>query len=188
MDGYFAMVGGKILDSRVRVGSLGLGHVAEVVFHRRLLGDGFGGMVNCGCLPGTGEWTCSNCGKTDFWSTRYSCYRCGVPRYFDGNGMGQGHFGAIQAKVGADPVFQGQGVGAGVSGVRLVGALVRDQMHVSTGNPTHRKGNGWRRNGREGPVPGAGVGNGGNKVRFQEVLVWRFLALLRRGKARRRGT
>ena len=34
-DGYFATVGGKILDSKVRVGSLGLGHMAEVVFHRR---------------------------------------------------------------------------------------------------------------------------------------------------------
>ena len=38
LDGYFATVGGKILDSRARVGSLGLGHMAEVVFHRRLLG------------------------------------------------------------------------------------------------------------------------------------------------------
>ena len=51
LDGYFATVGGKILDSKVRVGSLGLGHMAEVVFHRRLLG----GVVKGGCLPGTGS-------------------------------------------------------------------------------------------------------------------------------------
>ena len=56
-----------------------------------------------------------------------------------------------------------------MSGVRLVGALGRDQTFVSAGNPTHRRGNGRRGNGREGPVPGAGVGNGRNRVRFQEV-------------------
>ena len=33
----------------------------------------------------------------------------------------------------------------------------------------HRRVNGRRGTGREGPVPGAGVGHGGNKVRFQEV-------------------
>ena len=43
--GYFATVGGKILDSKVRVGSLGLGHMAEVVFHRRLVGGSFGGVA-----------------------------------------------------------------------------------------------------------------------------------------------
>ena len=145
---------------------MGLGHMAEVVFHRRLSGGSFGGVVKGGCLPGTGEWTCSDCGKTDCWSTRYSCYRCGVPRYFDGNGVGQGLFGVGPGKgVG----LQSQGVGAGMSSVRLVGALGRDQTYVSAGNPTHRKGNGRRGNGREGPVLGAGVGNGENRVRFQGV-------------------
>ena len=48
-----------------------------------------------------------------------------------------------------------------MSGVRLVGALGRDQTFVSAGNPTHRRGNGRRGNGREGPLPGA--------VRFQKV-------------------
>ena len=48
LDGYFATVGGKILDSRVRVGSLGLGHMTEVVFHQRLLGGSFGGVVKVG--------------------------------------------------------------------------------------------------------------------------------------------
>ena len=43
------------------------------------------------------------------------------------------------------PSFQAQGgVGAGLSGMRLVGALGRDQTYVPTGNHTHRKGNGGR--------------------------------------------
>ena len=128
------------------------------------------GVVRGGCLPGTGEWTCSNRGKTDCWSTRYSCYRCGVPRYFDGSGVGQGLFwGLVRAKVEVCQAFRVTGVGAGMGGVRLVGALGRDLTYVSAGNPTHRKGNGGRGSGREEPVPGAGVGPGGNKVRFQEV-------------------
>ena len=59
-----------------------------------------------------------------------------------------------------------------MSGVRLVGALGRDQTYVSTGNPSYRKNNGMRGGAREGAVPGAGVGpgSGGNRVRFQEVL------------------
>ena len=80
--------------------------------------------------------------------------------------MGQGHFGAGPGKSGGVPGFQGQGVGAGMSGVTLVGALGRDQIHVSAENPTHRKGNGRRGGGREGPVLGAGLGAGRNRVRF----------------------
>ena len=34
---------------------------------------------------------------------------------------------------------------------------------------THRRGNGRRGGGREVPVLGAGVGLGGNRVRFQDV-------------------
>ena len=74
-EGYFATLGRRILDSAVKVSTLGLRNMSEVVFHRRLVGGSFGGMVKGCCLPGTGEWTCSNCGKTDCWSTRYSCYR-----------------------------------------------------------------------------------------------------------------
>ena len=68
--------------------------------------------------------------------------------------------------------FHGQGVGGGMSGVRLLGALGRDQMYVSTGNPPYRKGNGRRGGAREGVVPGAGAGpcSVGNRVRFQEML------------------
>ena len=52
--------------------------------------------------------------------------------------------------------------------MRLVGALGRDQT-LSVGGKSHRKGNGRSGNGWEGPVPGAGVGAGGNRVRFQEI-------------------
>ena len=67
--------------------------------------------------------------------------------------------------------FHGQGVGAGMSVVRLVGALGRDQTYVSTGHPSYRKNNG-RRGAREGAVPGAGVGpgSGSSRVRFQGEL------------------
>ena len=109
--------------------------------------------------------------KTDCWSTRYSCYRCGCPRYFDAARVGQVH-SAGQGKGGGTAGFHGQGVGAGMSGVRLVGALGRDQTYVSTGNPSYRKNNGRRGGAREGAVPGAGVGpgSGGNRVRFQGEL------------------
>ena len=53
--------------------------------------------------------------------------------------------------------FHGQGVGGGMSGVRLVGALGRDQTYVSTGNPSYRKGNGRSGGAREEVVLGAGV-------------------------------
>ena len=130
--GYFTTVGGKIVDPAVGAGALELGDMSEVVLHRRLLGGGFGGMGKGGCIPGAGEWTCSNCGKTVCWSTRYSCYRCGVPRYFDAGGFGQGNFGGGQGKGGMvrkkGSEFQGQGgVGAGKSGMRIVGPCGRDQ-------------------------------------------------------------
>ena len=58
-------------------------------------------------------------------------------------GVWQGRSGG-QGKGGGMTGFHGQGVGAGMSGVRLVGALGRDQTYVSTGNPSYRKGNGSR--------------------------------------------
>ena len=68
--------------------------------------------------------------------------------------------------------FHGPGVGAGMSGVRLVGALGRDQTYVSPGNLSYRKNNGRRGGAREGGVPCAGVGpgSGGSRVKFQEEL------------------
>ena len=137
LGGYFSTIGWRILNSEAEVCNLGLGHLSEVVFHRRLFGGSFAGMGQGGCVPGTGEvgqWTCSNCGKSDCWSTRYSCYSCGCPRYFDTAGVGHVH-SAGQGKGGGMAGFHGQGVGGGMSGVRLVGALGRDQTYVSTGNP-----------------------------------------------------
>ena len=90
-DGYFSTIGGRNLNSEAEVCTLVLGHLSEVVFHRRLLGGSVAGMGQGGCVPSTGEfgqWTCSNCGKSDSWSTRYSCYRCGCPRYFYVAGVG----------------------------------------------------------------------------------------------------
>ena len=132
-------------------------------------------------FPGTGEWTCSNCGKTDCWSTRYSCCRCGVLRYFDGSGMGQGHFGAGPGKGGGVPGFKGQRGGAGMSGVRFVIALDQKQTHVSTGNPHTGKAMACQEVVGRGPVPGAGVGAGGNRVRFQENPELRRVRVGRRG-------
>ena len=59
------------------------------------------------------EWTCSKCGKTDCESTQYSCYRCGVPRYFDGSGVEQGFLGLVRAKVLVCQVFRVRGPGLG---------------------------------------------------------------------------
>ena len=185
LGGYFATIGGKILDPGRKVGSLGLGDMAEVVFHRRLLGGSFGGVVKGGCLPGTGEWTCSNCGKTDCRSTRYSCYRCGVLRYF-----GEGFF---EVGPGKGVGLQGQGVGAGMSGVRLLVLLGVIRRMCRREIP--RTGEVMVGEEMVGRDQRAKVGNGGNRVRFQEVpedtaagkVVWMFLALRRRGKARHRG-
>ena len=79
---------------------------------------------------------------------------------------GKGSWMLVRAKVEVCQAFRVRELGAGMSGVRLVCALGRDQTYVSTGNPTHRKGNGRRGGGREGPVLGLGAGR--NRVTFQE--------------------
>ena len=149
MDGYFSkIVGGRILNSEAEV----WGIFRRWFFLWRLLGGSFAGMGQGGCVPGTGEfgqWTCSNCGKNDCWCAMCSCYRCGCPRYFDAAGVGQVDSGG-QGKGGGVAGFHGQGVRGGMSGVRLVGALGRDQTKVSTGNPSYRKGNGRTAGAREG--------------------------------------
>ena len=61
----------------------------------------------------------------------------------------------------------GSGVGAGMSGVKLVGALGRDQTYVSAGNPTHRKGNGRRGNVRDTAVGRVGVEAAGTAPKGQ---------------------
>ena len=151
MDGYFSTIGGRILNSEVEVCTLGLGifrrwffiggcwvavllaWIRVVVF--RVLGSSVSGHAR----------TVAN---LFVWSTRYSCYRCGCPRYFDVARVWQVHSGG-QGKGGGVAGFHGQGVGGEMSGVRLVGALGRDQTYVSTVNPSYRKGNGRRGGARE---------------------------------------
>ena len=71
-----------------------------------------------------------------------------------------GHFGAGPGKGGSVPGFQGQGVGVGMSGVKFVGALGRDQTYVSAG-ASHAQERQWQA--RRWPVPGAGVAYGGKQ-------------------------
>ena len=88
---------------------------------------------------------------------------------------------AGQGKRGGMAGFHGQGVGAGTSGVRLVGALGWDQTYVSTGNPSYRKSNGRRGGAREGAVPGAGVGPGSEVVGWGSRESWnRMVSLLQK--------
>ena len=72
--------------------------------------------------------SCSKCGKTDCWSTRYNCYRCGVLRYFDGSGTGQGLFGANRGKGGVDKSIQ-EGEEK-VSKARLAVAETEDDLSI----------------------------------------------------------
>ena len=143
------------------------------VFHRRLLGGSFTGMGQGGCVPGTGEfgqWTCSNWGKSDCWSTRYSCYRFAARVTLVG-----------KAREVAWLVSMVKGTGGGhewcsISGVLLVGI----RRMLSTGNPSHRKGNGRREGAREGAVlgcSGLALGSGGDRVKFQE-RVWKRMVYL----------
>ena len=54
LDGYFSPIGGRIHNLEMDVCTSGLGgHLSEVVFHRRLLGGSFAGMVHGGCVLGT---------------------------------------------------------------------------------------------------------------------------------------
>ena len=84
-DGYLSTIGGRILNSEAEVCTLGLGHLSEVVIHRRPLGGSFAGMVQSGSIPVTGEfgqWTCSNCAKPACWSTPVSLLQVWVSSLF----------------------------------------------------------------------------------------------------------
>ena len=52
LDGYFSTIGGRILNSEAEVCNLGLGNLAEVVFHGRLRGGSFAGVGQGGGVPG----------------------------------------------------------------------------------------------------------------------------------------
>ena len=98
--------------------------------------------------------------------------------------------------------FHCQGFVAGMSGVRLVGALGRDQTCVSTGNPSYRKSNGRRGGARGGgrslvqglalalEVIGWGSRGSWNRMVFllpKVELGWKLLMVHRRVPARRKG-
>ena len=125
LDGYFTTKGGKLLNSQVPARELGLGPELEVVVQSRLRGGGFGGGRK-GARGGgansvqAGDWTCSNCSQPGCWNARYSCYRCGAPRYSDQGGGGQST-GAAQGMGGR---YQG-GVGSGMGGIRIIGPMGR---------------------------------------------------------------
>ena len=73
-----------------------------------------------------------------FWPSKLFCYRCSAPRRDFIAGAGVGGQGCVPG-VG----FGGQGgVGSGLSSMRLVGPTGRDLSHVSTGDPSFRKGAG----------------------------------------------
>ena len=74
MDVY-AMVGGKIVDHSLSLGSLGITSNCTVSFFSRLRG---GSRDN---VPG--QWTCSTCFAERCWPVRVKCYQCGAPRHAD---------------------------------------------------------------------------------------------------------
>ena len=132
MDGYFSTIGGRILNSDVEVCTLGLGHLSEVGFHRRLLGGSFAGMGQGGSIPGTGS---------------VSGHARTVANLI------VGVRGTVATDVGVLVILMRPGLGkctlvgkarevvwlvfmvkgSGMSGVRLVGALGRDQTLFQTG-------------------------------------------------------
>ena len=100
LDGYFTTLGGKVLNSKIGIGSLGLGSFQEVVFHCRLRGGANKGAGR-GDFPSVGEWQCSFCMAPHCWQTKTSCYRCGAARYWESGVMGQGNLGGFVGKGGA---------------------------------------------------------------------------------------
>ena len=80
--GTLPLLGGKILNSRVGISTLGLGSLQEVVFHGRLKGGASKGTSR-GDLPNLGEWQCSFCMAPHCWQTKMACYRCGTPRFWE---------------------------------------------------------------------------------------------------------
>ena len=147
-EGYFATLGGRLLDSNKSVANLGLQQGQEVVFHRRLRGGGFSGGGK-GAREGransvaAGDWTCGNCHQLGCWNARSTCYRCGAPRYQSQGLSGQANSGARDM----EGRYQ-SGVGTGMGGYRVIGPNGRDQSYIPGGNPTQRK----------GPQPGGRAG------------------------------
>ena len=158
LDGYFTTLGGKVLNSKVDIGSLGLGSFQEVVFHCRLRGGANKGSGRVDS-PNLGEWQCSFCMAPHCWQTKMACYRCGTPRYWESGVMGQGSPRGFTGKGGgfagsvSGPAagFFGQGsVANAMGGARIIGPTGRDQTYVPRGEPTFRKGGGAKGGGKGG--------------------------------------
>ena len=161
-EGYFATLGGRLLDSNKSVANLGLQQGQEVVFHRRLRGGGFSGGGK-GAREGransvaAGDWTCDICHQPGCWNAKSTCYRCGAPRHQSQGLSGQ----AISGARDMEGRYQG-GVGTGMGGYRVIGPNGRDQSSIPGGNPTQRKGPqpGGKGRNKVGGDTGAGVGVG----------------------------
>ena len=167
VDGFFSTLGGKILNSKAEISRLGLGGLQEVVFHGRLKG-GAGKGAGRVDTHNVGEWQCSFCLAPHCWNTRMACYKCGTPRYWESGVLGQGGPGELVGKGGgfgrggsgkAAGFFGQGGVASAMGGTRIIGPTGRDQAYVPRGEPTFRKGNGAKGNGRGGVDTGAGVGS-----------------------------
>ena len=92
-----------------------------------------------------------------------ACYRCGTPRFGGSGGLGgKGGKGGglVGGGSGKAAGFNGQGtVASAMGGMRIIGPTGRDQAYVPRGEPTFRKGNGAKGNGKAGGDSGAGVGS-----------------------------
>ena len=162
VDGYFTTKGGRILNSQLPAGKLGLHGSQEVVLQGRLRGGGYSGggkgvRGGGGNSVAAGDWTCGICNQTGCWNAKPTCYRCGAPRQPNQGFSGPASSGGWDM----GGRYQG-GVGSGMGGSRVVGPTGRDQSSVPGGNPTHRKGPqpGGKGRNKVGGDTGAGVGFG----------------------------
>ena len=167
VDGYFTTLGGRMFNPKVEISRLGLDGLQEVVFHGRLKG-GAGKGAGRVDSPNVGEWQCSFCMAPHCWHTKMACYRCGTPRHWESGVLGQGGSEGLAGKGGGlvggcsgkAAGFFGQGsVASAMGGTRIIGPTGRDLAYVPRGEPTFRKGNGAKGNGRAGVDTGAGVGS-----------------------------
>ena len=162
VDGYFTTKGGRVLNSQLPAGRLGLHGSQEVVLQGRLRGGGYSGggkgvRGGGGNSVAAGDWTCGICNQTGCWNAKPTCYRCGAPRQPNQGSSGLASLGGWDM----GGRYQG-GVGSGMGSSRVVGPTGRDQSSVPGGNPTHRKGPqpGGKGRNKVGGDTGAGVGFG----------------------------
>ena len=154
--GYFTTLGGKILDPEAEVQTLGSVDMSEVVFNSRL-GRCFGGMGKGGGFLVLESERARTVARQTVGVRDTAVTDVGFPCALMVAVSGRGTLLSSRNKGSG---FQGQGgVGAGMSVVRLLGALGRDQTYVPGGNPTCWRATEARGGAREGLVerwePGA---------------------------------